>query len=152
MLLLPPLPLLLDLVQWLRELFLIDTAPTHKGFIISRAKASTRRVLNEAELADVLQIPAICLEDLSVFQQASLFHGANLVIGPYGSGFTNLLYCKPGTRVFQLDTDCCIDSFGVMARDLNLDFQFGPATFANIDAPWADYTADLPSLKRLVSR
>lgn len=72
---------------------------------ISRARAKKRRLLNEAELASRLSrhgFRAVELETMPVAEQIRLFASADIVIGPHGAGLTNLIFCKPGTKVIEL--------------------------------------------------
>ena len=41
-------------------------------------------------------------ESLSISEQARLFAEAKIVLGPHGAGFTNIAFCKPGTKVVEL--------------------------------------------------
>lgn len=71
---------------------------------ISRARASHRRVLNEAELLQFLEgfgFEPVVLEQLSVVEQAQLFSSADIIVAPHGAGLTNLVFCQPGTRVIE---------------------------------------------------
>jgi capsular polysaccharide biosynthesis protein len=79
---------------------------TPEKIYISRAHASTRRIINEAELIQFLEKEkfVIChLENLSIHEQAHLFHNAKIIIGPHGSGFANLIFCKPETQIIEID-------------------------------------------------
>ncbi|WP_193556156.1 glycosyltransferase family 61 protein [Paenibacillus ginsengarvi] len=72
---------------------------------ISRARASKRKLLNEAELMNHLSkrgFRSVELETMPVAEQIKLFASAEIVIGPHGAGLTNLLFCKPGTKVIEL--------------------------------------------------
>ena len=63
-----------------------------------------RQILNQDEImakAASRGFSLVYLEDLSVLQQAKLFASACCVIAPHGAGLTNLIYCRPGTRVFE---------------------------------------------------
>lgn len=96
------------LKQFIHECFLQNEA---KGYCpskiyISRNKARVRKIDNEqafSQLLDRLGFVTIYLEDLSVFEQARLFHNATIIVGPHGSGFTNLIFSKPNTKVIELD-------------------------------------------------
>jgi capsular polysaccharide biosynthesis protein len=66
-----------------------------------------KRVLeNEKQLISALQqlvpMEVICLEDLSVAEQARLFGQARLVIGMHGAGLANLVYCRIGCSVIEI--------------------------------------------------
>lgn len=39
---------------------------------------------------------------LSVRQQVKTFRSASLVIGPHGAGLSNIVFCRPGTRIYEL--------------------------------------------------
>ena len=41
-------------------------------------------------------------EQLSVQEQAELFASASAVVGPHGAGLTNIVFCKPQTKVIEL--------------------------------------------------
>jgi capsular polysaccharide biosynthesis protein len=72
---------------------------------ISRKRGAERSIVNEAELLPVLHrngFEIVCCEELSFEQQVRLFREAGMVVGPHGGGFTNLLWCHPGTRVFEV--------------------------------------------------
>uniref|UniRef100_B8HQ85 Capsular polysaccharide biosynthesis protein-like protein n=1 Tax=Cyanothece sp. (strain PCC 7425 / ATCC 29141) TaxID=395961 RepID=B8HQ85_CYAP4 len=81
---------------------------------ISRASASHRRILNEAEVMQFLAplgFQSIDLEQLSVLERAQLFAGAKVIIAPHGGALTNLVFCSAGTTVIQFFTtstiNCC---------------------------------------------
>ena len=42
------------------------------------------------------------LEKLSLQEQAELFYEADIIIGPHGSGFINLMFSTPKTKVLEL--------------------------------------------------
>lgn len=73
---------------------------------ISRANASQRRIINEKNLTDALQVlgfKTIHLEALSPYDQAKLFNNAKVIIGPHGSGFANLIFASKGCRLIEID-------------------------------------------------
>lgn len=62
---------------------------------ISRGKARWRRILNEDAVIDLLEdygFRSYALEELSLREKVELFRNANIVIGPNGSGFVNILF------------------------------------------------------------
>lgn len=91
--------------DFLRSTFLTANSTTGKRLYISRSQAATRRVINEAEILDLLTqygFESVTLETLSVAEQAALFASATVVIAPHGSGLTNLVFCPPTTIVVEL--------------------------------------------------
>ena len=76
-----------------------------RRFYISRRKATRRKVLNEDQLWDVLKnynFELLELENFSIQEEGVIFSEAECVIGPTGAGFSNLVYCNPGTKVIEL--------------------------------------------------
>lgn len=98
-----------DGLRWLAER-LIDGSrgqpppPLGTRLYISRRKAACRR-LNEDDIAPVLAahgVAACTLEDLSLAEQIQLLNQAELVVAPHGAGLSNLMFCRPGTRVIEI--------------------------------------------------
>lgn len=76
-----------------------------KRIYISRSKVNTRRVLNEGEIVDFLKkygFECIHNEDLSIDEQIYLFQNATDIISCHGSQLTNIIFCKPGTKVCEI--------------------------------------------------
>lgn len=76
-----------------------------KKIYISRRLASRRRMFNEPELESRLQdlgFAIVRLEELSVAQQISLFHNAELVVGPHGAGLSHIAAARPGLKIFEI--------------------------------------------------
>lgn len=66
-----------------------------KRVYISRENARERRVRNEGEVIDMLAeygFKSYRLEELRVAEQIALFSNAEIVVGPHGAGFANLIY------------------------------------------------------------
>lgn len=87
--------------DWLRHQVWQGYGVVQKGpskrIYISRAKARTRRVLNEQALIPVLQrfgFEIVRAEELAYRQQVQLFYTAEVVVAPHGAGLTNLLFAE----------------------------------------------------------
>lgn len=68
---------------------------------ISR-KNIPRRKFNEEELIRSLQdlgFVSVSPEKLAFEEQIALFNNADVIVGPSGAAMTNLLFCKPGSKV-----------------------------------------------------
>lgn len=93
--------------DFLRETFL-PREPSDAGprrIFISRGETNWRRLLNEPECAALLErrgfVP-VRLAGRTVAEQAALFASVEAVAAPHDAGLTNLVFCKPGTRVVEL--------------------------------------------------
>lgn len=97
-------------MQKLRTLLLanIKQAPAPnlgERIYVSRAKASRRQVLNEAEVADYVHskgFAIVQLEDYTFTEQVSLMARARILISIHGAGLTNMLFMQPGGRILEL--------------------------------------------------
>lgn len=72
---------------------------------LSRGNARTRRIKNEDELVaglTKLGFISVKAEELAFQEQVSIFQGAEAVVSAHGAGLTNLIFCRKGTRVFEI--------------------------------------------------
>lgn len=93
--------------KFLKNVFVTQSNKnTPKHIFISRSKARYRRITNEDALLESLHkkgFVAYCLEDLSICDQVTLFNNAQVIIGPHGAGWSNLIFCNPGTKIIEID-------------------------------------------------
>ena len=45
------------------------------------------------------------LSNLDFKDQISIFNNAEIIVGPHGAGFANLVFCKNNTKVIELKPD-----------------------------------------------
>jgi Glycosyltransferase 61 len=79
----------------------------HRHLYLSRARAAVRRIANENEISEVLRhrnFEIVETENLTWREQANLFAGASVIVAPHGAALTNIVFCKPGTRVVEVST------------------------------------------------
>jgi capsular polysaccharide biosynthesis protein len=86
-------------------------------------------VANEAALVDFLAEAGfvnVFLEELDVGEQIRLFRGAEIIVGAHGAGLTNILFCRPGTKLLELFPTGGLhaSSFIRMASLLGLEYAF----------------------------
>jgi len=97
------------IVPWLRETLLPLGQSAARGkrpkrIYISRRKASSRAVSNDAALLALLEshgFVEVRLEELGLGEQIALFRDAEAIVAPHGAGLTNLVFCEPGTLVVE---------------------------------------------------
>jgi capsular polysaccharide biosynthesis protein len=93
-----------ETVDWLRSTFLTRRG-TKRRIWISRKAASIRRVVNEDQILEVLAplgFQTVELEGLSIYEQAELFAGAEIIAGPHGAAFANAVFAPPGARLIEV--------------------------------------------------
>lgn len=76
-----------------------------KVFITRKDSYNGRRFSNEDEVFALFEkkgFKRYSLCNLSVVEQILLFNNAEIVVSEQGSGLTNILFCKPGTKVVEI--------------------------------------------------
>lgn len=133
--------------RFLREFFAEAgaTPPKRRRLFISRAKAPSRRLVNEAEIMAALRplgFESVLLEDLSFAEQAGLFRSAEILVGSAGAGFTNCVFSPTGTPLVTL--------MGGRAHDLDLWWSYAALNghpygviHGEVVAGEDDYNADI---------
>jgi capsular polysaccharide biosynthesis protein len=116
--------------DYIRGLFLPAERPRAGGrrsrIYVSRSDARMRRVSNEDELIAFLGargFETVTLTGLTVADQAAMFDDAEVIIAPHGSGLTNLLFCRPGTKVIELFSSTYVNPcYWVLSNTVGLDY------------------------------
>jgi hypothetical protein len=78
---------------------------TGGAIYVSRSDATQRVMRGEARLTAQLEelgVRIVVPGQLTLAEQLRTFRDASLVIGPHGAGMTNILACRPGTRIYEL--------------------------------------------------
>lgn len=92
--------------RWLRDAFLApSTTCSGKRIYVSRRDASLRRLVNEDELVVELKkfdFELIIPGQMTVENQARTFADAAVIIGPHGSGLTNMVFAPSHASVIEL--------------------------------------------------
>lgn len=76
----------------------------NKRIYISRSKASSRRILNENDLINLLKkydFDIVHSEDLIFKDQIELFNSVSIVVSPLGAGLTNIIFSQ-NIKVIEL--------------------------------------------------
>lgn len=90
-------------IAYLRWLFLPHT-PQQRWKRLFLTRITTRCVVNEVEIMAVLAplwFEICILDDMSIADQAALFAQADIIVGPHGAWFTNIIFCNPGTKIIE---------------------------------------------------
>ncbi|GAA3408533.1 DUF563 domain-containing protein [Paenibacillus hodogayensis] len=96
-------------VEYMRERLTQAVRPEPLGgyerIYISRGDAKHRRVLNEPDVVRLLAahgFRTVALSGMKVAEQIRLFASARTIVAPHGASLTNLMFCRPGTRVVDI--------------------------------------------------
>jgi hypothetical protein len=118
-------------IDFVRSRFLPAASNASAGsrIYITRGDSSNGRVLlNESKLIQVLEhlrFQSITLSKLSLSDQIAIFSQAQIIVGVHGAGFTNLSFCAPGTRVFELTCEQYLNPiFETISDHLNLEHNY----------------------------
>lgn len=130
----------LDVVR-ARMLAAIDEPPTGVSRLyVNRLSDTKRPLVNELELEAALVargFVSVAPETLSLSRQIALFRDADVIVGPTGAALANVLFCKPGAQVFELQPTNFI---GIWARGLS---HFVEASWHGFFAPSPLSEADI---------
>ncbi|AFY36227.1 DUF563 domain-containing protein [Calothrix sp. PCC 7507] len=95
---------------------------------LNRSQVVHRKVENEGEIIEFLSRFGFCniaTENLSIWEQAELLSSAEIVIAPHGAGLTNLVFCKPGTKVIELLSPKGVSTlFWALGNHVGLDYYY----------------------------
>jgi capsular polysaccharide biosynthesis protein len=114
----------------LRESF--GSRPGSQKIYVSRyglnqaGRGASRIMVNEAALIarlEAMGFQTIEPENLSVADQIKAFSSASIVVGPSGSGLFNVMFCHPGTKVIDIQSEPhWIYSYTGMYSSLQLEY------------------------------
>jgi hypothetical protein len=137
---------------YLKAAAAIPEAKTRGRIYISRAGATSRRILNEPDLLQMLEphgYRPVAMEKLSLAEQLALFRDAESIISPTGAALAHLHLCHPDTRLLILMPVGCLDFlYRDMARTVGLNPQLLDVPLApdsDPDPVKADLVLDAPS-------
>jgi hypothetical protein len=147
----------LQACDYLRATFLQKNGKRkpHRALYITRADATDRRVLNEAEiLKEVIErgFEVVSLSKVPLSEQIQLFSEARIVVGPHGAGFTNAVFCQEGSILIEfMPEGRYIDSFERLARFVGLQHHSIVGTRSNPTYEGNyDHTVDRAVLSKLL--
>ncbi|MEL6789825.1 MAG: glycosyltransferase family 61 protein [Pseudomonadota bacterium] len=119
-------PVLRAFSRDITERFKPEPSPAGGKLYISRKDSARRRLVNEDTVETIFArngFDIVTLEEKSLDEQVSLFHGAEVIVGPHGAGLANMVFCRRGTKVIELTPSAYLNPcFLDIARSLLHDF------------------------------
>lgn len=127
---------------------------TPERIYVSRQRSAKRRVANHDAVEALLRrhgFATVHLEDHDVASQARLFRGARAVVGVHGSGFSNVVFCRPGTTLVELFHPSETPSyFWVLSRQCSLRYRAFVAARAPEPRAHLDVTVNVGALEAML--
>ncbi|MBP6892494.1 glycosyltransferase family 61 protein [Candidatus Babeliales bacterium] len=132
------------LIKYVREKLLtaaLQQEPSEKlcsRVFISRKDAPQRQIINEDAVFQILEAEGFkryTLDNLSVTDQILLFHNAEIIICPQGTGLANSIFCTEKTKIIELFQGLNDCTFWYLAQILNLNYT--PIKTTNFTADYA---------------
>ncbi len=92
---------------WLQQRFppKTDSQIANRRLFITRKQATSRKIQNEDELLSALRplgFEPVLLENQSFDEQIALFQSAELIMGPHGAGWTNLIFARAKCHAIEI--------------------------------------------------
>jgi hypothetical protein len=136
-----PHPALIDFFDRWRLPPSATVAPERRLYL-SRRDSTNRRIVNETDVIQLARLVGyeVCeVSSLGVMEQIGLFRSASHIIAPHGAGLANLVFCRPGTLVCELQMDGYLNwCFRALAavRQVRYGCVVGTPTRDTRDLPW----------------
>ena len=76
-----------------------------KKIYVTREDSSYRKVLNEGDVIAILREKGYKIINPQLYEieeQIEIFSNAEKIIAPHGSNLANIIFCKPGTEIFEI--------------------------------------------------
>ena len=138
-------------IEFLRNTFLSSVENNIEKKLkiyLSRKKAPSRKLLNEASVFEELSnrgYQEFFAEDFSIKQTAKIFATCTHIIGVHGSGFSNLAFCTPKTKVIDIVAPYHYDGYYWMIsnkNNLKYALLFGSGDFPKYGADLVKHKVD----------
>ena len=120
--------------KWLKRSFLKEESFNSKDFpskiYIDRKDSKSnhrnfRLIQNEIEIRKLLEskgFKSLCISDFHFSDQIKIFNNATHIVGLHGSGFGNLVFSKPDTKIIEFKTETTGEIIGNLAINNNLKY------------------------------
>lgn len=105
----------------------ISAEPARKRIFVSRSRNAGRSMSNEVAIVEACKragFTVVYPELMSFQEQVACFSEADVVMGPTGAAFANVIFCKPGTAVYGLTSERnkTFCNFANLATSVGCDF------------------------------
>ena len=95
-----------DSIKILKEFINPNTGvETSKKIYVTREDSNYRKVINEVDVVTLLREKGYRVINPQLYEieeQIEIFSNAEKIIAPHGSNLANIIFCKPGTEIFEI--------------------------------------------------
>ena len=122
------------IIKWTRSVFLNQNTAINKEkknkIYIDRSDTNNRSqpqryISNEDEVKKYLSeknFIFVKLHEISFKEQIDLFYNAECIVGIHGAGFSNIVFCKNGTKIIELQSAHAGPMYENLAKKNNLNY------------------------------
>ena len=93
-------------IKILKKFFVSKANPENsKKIYVTREESSYRKIINEGDIVTLLRengYRVINPQLYEIEEQIEIFSDAEKIIAPYGSNLANIIFCKPGTEIYEI--------------------------------------------------
>lgn len=142
-------------INWLRNKFIQqnDDHSSDQKIYISREDAENRKVTNEKEVIGLLSslgFKHYILSNLTFKEQIQLFQSASIIVGPHGSGLSNIIFSDENSTLIEfIPNDKVNVVFWLLANIRNINYTFLSGELVNQNR---DFNIDLLQLRKLIEK
>lgn len=123
-------------------------------------RKNERRSYNQAEVVDCLEkydFVRVYMEELSFDEQVRTVYNAQIIVGPTGAAWTNLLFCRPGTKAlcWMAEEIGDFSAFSTIAGFYSVDLKYLKYIShaqSTADIYYGGYAMDVSRVEQCVSR
>ena len=135
----------------------INTVEVEKKIYISRSKATKRKIINEAEVIELLLAHSYEIhnfEDYKFLQQLEIMRSVKCLIGLHGAGLTNMLFMPQGGSIVELrnEGDSHNNCYFSLSSSLNQNYFYLTNKGDRKDTNSVNITVDLLELRTLLEQ
>ena len=76
-----------------------------KKIYVTREDSNYRKIINEGDVVTILRkngYKVINPQLYEIDEQIEIFSNAKKIVSPHGSNLANIIFCKPGTEIFEI--------------------------------------------------
>ena len=94
-----------------------------KKIYVTREDSNYRKIINEGDVVKLLREKGYRVINPQLYEieeQIEIFSNAEKIIAPHGSNLANIIFCKPGTEIFEITPSFKVNEKILEERYLNL--------------------------------